>query len=283
MKHRFLTLFALLACSAAYAQLPPIITAWKINTTGATGYNNIAANVQSVQYSTNNVYVSCTDVPDYSIGPWGMNPNVASNQNFVYKFTRNPQKNNGTLTAIGLGHTGALLNGVSIFNCDDGMTYNNDGVWHRNAYVFEGQSLDACGGHPQQDGEYHNHYNPSCVYDIYDSTHHSPLLGFMFDGYPVYGIYAYSDTDGTGPIRIMQSSYQLRNITDRTTLPDGSTASATGPAISSTYPLGSFLQDYVYVAGSGDLDEHNGRWCVTPEYPNGTYAYFFSVDATLTP
>jgi len=28
----------------------------------------------------------------------------------------------------------------------------------------------------------------------------------------------------------------------------------------------------------GDLDVHNGRFCVTPEYPNGTYAYFATVD-----
>jgi len=27
-----------------------------------------------------------------------------------------------------------------------------------------------------------------------------------------------------------------------------------------------------------DLDELNGRWCVTPEYPNGTYAYFTTID-----
>ena len=26
------------------------------------------------------------------------------------------------------------------------------------------------------------------------------------------------------------------------------------------------------------LDQNNGRFCVTPEYPNGTYAYFSTVD-----
>jgi hypothetical protein len=26
------------------------------------------------------------------------------------------------------------------------------------------------------------------------------------------------------------------------------------------------------------MDIHNGRFCITPEYPNGTYAYFCTVD-----
>lgn len=43
-------------------------------------------------------------------------------------------------------------------------------------------------------------------------------------------------------------------------------------------PPGSLIQDWEYIEGSGDLDYHNGRFCVTPEYPNGTYAYFMTVD-----
>ena len=45
--------------------------------------------------------------------------------------------------------------------------------------------------------------------------------------------------------------------------------------------LGYFREDYEYVAQPTEedyLDEHNGRICVTPEYPNGTYAYFCTVD-----
>lgn len=36
---------------------------------------------------------------------------------------------------------------------------------------------------------------------------------------------------------------------------------------------GTFVQDYEYVKGSGDLDECNGRTGVTPEFTNGTYYY----------
>ena len=41
-----------------------------------------------------------------------------------------------------------------------------------------------------------------------------------------------------------------------------------------TYALGTFSQDYEYVAGLGDLDECNGRTGVTPEFPAGIYHYF---------
>ena len=48
-------------------------------------------------------------------------------------------------------------------------------------------------------------------------------------------------------------------------------------------PMGSFIQDFEYVQALGDLDEHNSRFCVTPDYPNGTYAYFMTLDESLDP
>ena len=277
-----ITLISTLILLQAKAQGPEIAS-WVRNTTGAVGYNNIPSNVQTVQYSTNNVYVSCTGIPGYSIGPWGGNPNTPVSQNFVFKITRNPQVNTGTASVVGLGHIGVWTNGVTIFNVQDAMTYNNQGVWYRNAYFFEGPGFDNCLGHPQQQGEYHHHVSPTCLYNQADSLNHSPIIGYAFDGFPIYGAYAYTNTNGTGAIKRMTPSYRTRNITTRTTLPNGSAASFAGPAINTQYPLGAFIQDFEYVAGSGDLDDRNGRFCITPEYPAGTYAYFVTIDATQTP
>ncbi|MFN8166995.1 MAG: YHYH protein [Bacteroidia bacterium] len=282
MKKIILTYALLFALIGLRAQTPEV-TSWVLNTTGATGYAGISSNVQIVQYSTNNVYISCTCIPGYSIGPWTGNPNTPTNQNFVYKITRNPQQNMGTGTAIGLGHIGVWSNGVSIFNAEDAQSYNNQGVWKRNAYYFEGGGFDNCLGHPQQQGEYHHHVSPTCLYNDRDSSQHSPIIGYAFDGFPVYGAYAYANTNGTGPIKKMESSYCTRNITTRTTLPDGSTATYAGPVVSATYPLGCFIQDFEYVPGLGDLDERNGRFCITPEYPSGTYAYFVTIDSAYAP
>jgi hypothetical protein len=257
----------------AGAQVAPVISSWKINTTGATGYGGILSNVQQVQYNTTDVYVSATCIPGYAIGPWNTNPNTPSNQNFVYKITRNPVQNTGPLVTTPMGHIGVWNNGVSVFNSKDGMSYNNQGIWNQNAYIFEGVSFDNCLGHPAPNGEYHNHINPKCVYDPTDSLNHSPIIGYAFDGFPIYGAYAYANTNGTGGIKRMKSSFTTTTTSTR----------VNGPNVSTTYPVGCYLEDYVFSSGLGDLDIHNGRFCVTPEYPAGIYAYFVTINGSLNP
>jgi hypothetical protein len=283
MKVKF-TMFLLAVTLVVNAQTGPEVTSWLINTTGDVGYNNIPSNVQQVQYSSTNVYVTCTCIPGYDVGPWAGNPNTPANQNFCFKITRSPQQNMGTAIATGLGHTGVWSNGVSIFNAKDAFSYNNQNVWFQDAYVFEGASFDDCLGHPAPNGEYHHHVNPTCLYDQTDYSQHSPIIGYSFDGFPIYGAIAYSNTNGTGAFKRMRSSYRLRNITDRTTLADGTVLQANqyGPTLAAN-PLGSYIQDYEYVQGLGDLDEHNGRFSITPDYPAGTYAYFVTIDTNGIP
>lgn len=151
------------------------------------------------------------------------------------------------------------------------------------------------GGGGVVEGTYHHHQNPSAfdldlievsyVCDLYpadglyliDSTEHSPLLGFAFDGFPVYGAYGFANSDGSGGIVRIESSYQLRNITQRTHYADG-TDVPDGPDVDLTYPLGAYMEDYEYVQDLGHLNEYNVRYSVTPEYPGGTYAYYLTVD-----
>ncbi len=95
------------------------------------------------------------------------------------------------------------------------------------------------------------------------STQHSPIIGWAYDGNPIYGPYGYDRKDG-GISRIMRSGYSLK--TSRTDGPDVG-----------HYPLGFFIEDYEYL-GDGDLDRNNGRFCVTPDYPRGTYAYFATIN-----
>lgn len=84
-----------------------------------------------------------------------------------------------------------------------------------------------------------------------------------------HGAYGYLNTDGSGGVTRMRSSYELK-----TSRGSGNTPSEV------TWPLGYFKEDYQYLNQSGSeyLDEHNGRFCLTPEYPSGTYAYFATVD-----
>ena len=44
-----------------------------------------------------------------------------------------------------------------------------------------------------------------------------------------------------------------------------------------------FTNDYSYTHKSGTLDENNGRFCITPDFPKGTYAYFLTIDSNQVP
>ena len=101
-------------------------------------------------------------------------------------------------------------------------------------------------------------------------TRHSPIIGWAFDGHPIYGPYGYADRENKNPFnqyKQMVSSYKLR--TNRDALVQGLTDR-----------MGTYIEDYEYIEGSGDLDRYNGRYCVTPEFPNGVYAYFCAIDGT---
>ena len=281
--HKAALLFLTFTCSSVFAQITPEIYSWQQNPGGVTGYNGILADVQQVFYSANFSYVKCTGIPSYTIGPWAMNPNIPTNQSWSFKIARFPVPA-PTPAAAGNGQIGVLVNGVVLFNPGDAMSYNNQNIWHRVAQYFEAVSFDTSGGHPAPGGVYHYHINMKKLYTP-DENEHSPILGYMFDGYPLYGPYAFSNTNGTGGIRRMISGYMKRNITTRTTLPDGTVLQSNqyGPAVSSQYPLGCFIEDYVLSASGSDLDNHNGRFSVTPEYPDGTYAYFITIDAEGNP
>lgn len=102
---------------------------------------------------------------------------------------------------------------------------------------------------------------------------HSKILGWSLDGYPIYGPYGYNQPlDCNSGVRPMVSSYA---IFSSPSLVDGRKTDGVLDTLS--YPMGIFVQDY-YFAGTGDLDVYNGRFCVTPEYPQGTYAYFCTIN-----
>ena len=95
---------------------------------------------------------------------------------------------------------------------------------------------------------------------------HSPLIGWAYDGNPIYGAFGYSDPDDISQVKRLKSGYTID----------------TGWFDRPNEENGVFIKDYVF-DGSGDLDEYNGRFCKTPEFPNGVYAYFATLDDTNKP
>lgn len=94
-----------------------------------------------------------------------------------------------------------------------------------------------------------------------NETSHSSIIGWAYDGNPIYGPFGYKDPENPTIIKRLVSGYNksLSNIENRPT--------------NSEFLEGYFIDDYKF-NNSGDLDIHNGRWCKTPEFPNGVYAYF---------
>jgi hypothetical protein len=315
-------------------------TTWS---TGSTLQNTpVYCGVQEIYSSSNWVYIRSSGLGSHVMGPWYLNaahtqafPNYPTNEHVLYKIPRNPSVP-VSKTANSGGAIGYFVDGVAMFNSWDAYTYNSTsqteaqnttGYWNRDAYVNEGASFDPNNAH-QAGGQHHYHVNPPALrYLLGDHvdfnptnkayteststvTKHSPILGWVADGYPIYGPYGYSvSNNAASGVRRMISGYVLRNgqfgsqnlantSVNRTNLPQWAVRlygvasnSAVGPAVSTTYPLGRYMEDYDFLGDLGyasgtntyDLDEYNGRWCVTPEFPNGTYAYFVSISTNGTP
>ena len=126
--------------------------------------------------------------------------------------------------------------------------------------------------HVQPSGEYHYHGIPELYLTNLGNGEAMTLVGWAADGFPVYARYGYTDAnDSSSAIKVVKPSWQLKSNGDSGR---PNTNARTGESI----PLGAFTQDFEYVAGSGDLDQCNGRIGVTPEFPDGIYHYMVTDD-----
>ncbi|MTI45598.1 YHYH protein [Roseibium hamelinense] len=191
------------------------------------------------------------------------NPHAIQKKNYTLKVPANPRKANGATSANGKVF-GIALNGVVMEPGTAEFWQNN----RRSGWNYEAMGgacnlgLDKYNAHVQPDGTYHYHGIPTGLMASEGGTRTPALLGYAADGFPIYGPYGYSNPEGASGLKKLTNSYRLKNGAR----PSGSS----GPG--GTYN-GKFTQDWAYVAGAGDLDQCNGRFAVTPEYPQGTYHY----------
>lgn len=217
-------------------------------------------------------------LPDHAIGifPNQSNPNTITAQNVSASATLTP-----TETSVATPRTGPMalpgyaLNGIAIDpgtagTCDNTGTVCDLGQG-RDAWNIEalGQSsfrfgTDSNNAHVQPQGTYHYHGVPEgLLTKLSNGNKVMTLVGWAADGFPIYARYGYTvATDATSAIKVIKASYRIK------TTPD-----ANRPA-TSLFAMGTFTQDYEYVAGLGDLDQCNGRTGVTPEFPKGIYHYY---------
>ncbi|WP_422344456.1 YHYH protein [Parasphingorhabdus sp.] len=217
-------------------------------------------------------------VPNHATGtfPNANNPNRISAQTVSFATTLTPVARTGSGRPVKV--PAYALNGIKFDPGTAGRCGSNvtdpaacdlgrgTGEWRIEAL---GQSSfdfgdDENHAHVQPSGEYHYHGIPEGMLTEQNIAGEAmQLIGWAADGFPVYARYGYADPKySTSPLRAMKSSYQLKST------PDAGRPSA------GVIPMGAFTQDYEYVAGSGDLDECNGRFGVTPDFPTGVYHYY---------
>ncbi len=248
---------------AANAQ--PVCTSW-IRATAPTSnaaLDRIRPEVHTVVCGEDSVEIRSAAISLYQFGILA-NPVNPGNviQNIDVRIPRHPQPATGDHTRLSADGIGVFINGVPIANHVNSDSFEGRNLWHFDLNLPVGVV-------------------PSLLARLLsDGSKHSPIIGYALDGYPIYGPWGYANSSA-GAVKRMRPGYRLRAIRQRTTWPDGTqlTPGQYGPPIDTTYPAGTFSEDYEYVEGSGDLDRFNGRFAITPEYPEGTYAYFLSTDA----
>jgi hypothetical protein len=252
------------------------------------GYSYSGYNSSPSVMATSTVAWTCTattrtvtgnGIPDHATGtfPSANCPNTITAQSVSATMTLTPV-NTGMSTSLGIGGVGYAFNGVKFDpgtagTCTvSGSTTSCSLIGDTGAWSIEalGQTsfdfgVDDNNAHVQPSGAYHYHGMPTGILAKLNKGQTPTLVGYALDGFPVYARYGYSSPmDAKSAVKVMTGSYPLKSAPDA------------GRPSTATYPMGAFTQDYQYVAGSGDLDECNGRTDVTPEFPGGIYHYYIT-------
>ena len=205
----------------------------------------------------------CTDEVDLE---WHITLNPVNDTGAGHSSTNCPAAQGQWECAPTRGAVAVAVNGVPMFGPEEGP--GGDAVALHFDYFYEDRQpidLGWCTSHSAGDN-FHYHYDAQCQFwgaatdeDMSDyeisklqSEYHSPIIGWAFDGYPIYGMYGYGED---GNVRAITSSYAIERTEE------GGEQGYNG------------IDDWNYMEGLGDLDQCNGRYGPTPEYPEGIYHY----------
>ncbi len=218
--------------------------------------------------------IRANGLPDHAPGqfPNRGNPNVIEAQSYNYRVPLQP-KENATFTRLAMHPFGVALNGV-VFDPGAAEWWQMD---PRSGWTLDPISgsqklgIDRHNAHVQPSGAYHYHAMPTGLVErLTGGKAKVAQVGWAADGFPIYGPWDYSEAKNTNSVvKRMKSSYKLRA---------GERASGPGGKFD-----GSYVEDFEFVKGAGDLDEANGRFGVTPEFPQGTYHYVLTDDFPFIP
>lgn len=263
-------------------------------------YNNDESVLAYSKYSwssdgTNRMLIG-NGIPNHEVGtfPNSNNPNSISEQNVSKSFTLCPSiiyesglEFVGPAMAIAYALNSVKFDPATAGRCNDAgecSLARGEGNWNIEALGHETFDFgdDMNHAHVQPNGAYHYHGIPELLTDFLGDKDGMTLVGWASDGFPVYARYGYADPENSqSQLKALTTSYRLKSQPDENR-PNTLTAILGGPNadsnINKPIPMGAFTQDYEYVEGLGDLDECNGIFGVTPEFPDGIYYYVVTDD-----
>lgn len=263
-------------------------------------YNNDESVLAYSKYSwssdgTNRMLIG-NGIPNHEVGtfPNSNNPNSISEQNVSKSFTLCPSiiyesglEFVGPAMAIAYALNSVKFDPATAGRCNDAgecSLARGEGNWNIEALGHETFDFgdDMNHAHVQPNGAYHYHGIPELLIDFLGDQDGMTLVGWASDGFPVYARYGYADPENSqSQLKALTTSYRLKSQPDENR-PNTLTAILGGPNANSNInkpiPMGAFTQDYEYVEGLGDLDECNGIFGVTPEFPDGIYYYVVTDD-----
>lgn len=84
---------------------------------------------------------------------------------------------------------GVAVNGVPIYDYTGGGEMSEADLSHHQAEhdTLQTKQLDVCGGHAGRGDDYHYHVKPTCMIDQMANAGDEPIIGWAFDGFPIYG------------------------------------------------------------------------------------------------
>ncbi len=222
--------------------------------------------------------IKSNGIPAHNVGqfPNRGNPHEIEEQDYEFTVPAKPEFD-GSAREIGMRSFGVAVNGVP-FDPSAAEWYKG---YRNSEWRYEALSgaialgVDENYAHVQPGGLYHYHGMPWGLLDMLKATGkaHSPLVGWAADGFPIYAVHGFANgRDAGGGIKEFKSSYRV-NKGDR---PDG----FGDPG--GKYD-GTFVVDYEFIKDAGDLDACNGKRVTTPDFPDGTYAYFLTQDWPVIP
>ncbi|EAY23888.1 YHYH protein [Microscilla marina] len=265
------------------AFVPLLVKSQSLSCDSTTIYANESSNavcidtLGSVRYCVSNNYPDHTDnykQPQFTVTAGNYlyafcaYPDTAAAFTPLYETTETKKGCTSTYT-FGVSINGVKYDPNSAETFQNPNTGENNIEWHVEATsssnsIGKNMGTDN-GGHLNPFGEYHYHAIPTNYFTTnlgISGTSHSPIVGYAADGFPIYYKYVYQNaTDTTSAIIGLSSGYSLKSGTrpgDGVSAPDGN------------YD-GNYYEDYKF--SSGDLDECNGRYGITPDFPQGTYYY----------